>query len=149
MKKLIIPMSIALLATSLFSKEEVNVYTYHNHAPFIVDKNKGMTYDLVDKLNKNSDGQYIFKVKVIPRSRLNYILKPWINKKCETKKCSNNWIVLWVNHKWGFGSDSLENFSWTPLLNDSNAIISSNENKIEYTKPEDLVGKKTSWYFWT
>jgi len=140
MKMLITAASIVFLSSSLFAKEQIDVYTYHNHAPFIVDKNKGLTYDLLSKLNQND--KYNFKLKVVPRSRLNYILKPWINKKCETKKCTNNWLVLWVNHKWGFGNDSLDNFSWTPLLQDSNAIISSSFNKFEYTKPTDLVGKK-------
>lgn len=142
MKKLIISLSVLFLGSSLLAKEQIDVYTYHNHAPFIVDNNKGLTHDLVNKLNANSNGDYTFKLKVVPRSRLNYILKPWISKKCETKKCASNWIVLWVNHKWGFGSDSLDNFSWTPLLQDSNAIISSGFKKFEYTKPEDLVGKK-------
>jgi len=139
MKKLIFTAVMIFLSLSLFAKEQINVYTYHNHAPFIINEKLGLTHELIKKLNQNDE--FDFKLKVIPRSRLNYILKPWISKKCETKRCANNWIVLWVNHKWGFGKDSLENFSWTPLLNDSNAIISSNTKKFEYTKPEDLIGK--------
>lgn len=141
MKKIIFT-SIVFIST-MFAQEKVTVYTYHDHAPFIVTKSEGLSYKLIDYLNNNSKGKFNFVLKKVPRSRLNYILKPWINKSCgDTKKCDPNWIVLWVNHKWGFGKDSLENFSWTPLLEDSNAIVSSQEKQIEYTKPEDLIGKK-------
>lgn len=140
MKKVLISSLAIFLLQNLYAKEDINVYTYHNHAPFILEDNKGLTYDLIKQLNKNSK-DFKFNLKVVPRSRLNYILKPWINKTCMKKKCKNNWIVLWVNHKWGFGKDSLENFSWTSLFKDSNAIISSNTNKIEYKNPSSLMGK--------
>ncbi len=130
-----------LFFSSLFAQQNVDVYTYHNHAPFITDKDKGLSYDLINYLNKQSD-QFTFNLKVVPRKRLNYYLKPWISKKCgNTKKCSTEWMVLWVNHKWGFGKDSLENFNWTPLFEDSNAIIYSTKNKIEYKNPNSLIGK--------
>ena len=141
MKKLVI---LLLLGFGiLFGAQEVNVYTYHNHAPFITDKKEGITYDLIQNLNDNAQGTYTFKLKILPRSRLNYTLKPWINKECGvSKECASNWIVLWVNPKWGFGKDSLTNFSWTPLFEDSNAIIYSKDNKINYTNPNSLIGKK-------
>ena len=130
-----------LFFSSLFAQQNVDVYTYHNHAPFITDKNQGLSYDLIDYLNGQSD-QFKFNLKVVPRKRLNYYLKPWISKKCgNTKKCSTEWMVLWVNHKWGFGKDSLENFNWTPLFEDSNAIISLNKNKVEYKDASSLIGK--------
>lgn len=141
MKKIIL--LIIGLSVFLLAQQKVLVYTYHVHAPFIINKTEGLTFKLIDYLNDNSDGKFEFVLKTVPRSRLNYILKPWINKNCgKTKKCNPNWLVLWVNPKWGFGKDSLSNFSWTPLLEDSNLIISSAEKKIEYTKPEDLIGKK-------
>lgn len=144
MKKIIFFILVFILSSSGFAKEKISVYTYHAHAPFITDKNSGLTFNLINFLNKNSNDKFEFILKTVPRSRLNYILKPWINKNCSNvnKKCNPNWLVLWVNHKWGFGQDALDNFSWTPLLEDSNAIISSKQKKIEYTKPEDLIGKK-------
>mgnify|MGYP005991382803 CR=1 FL=1 len=141
MKKIVL--SLILGFGFLFGTQEINVYTYHNHAPFITDKKVGLSYDLIDHLNKNANGKYIFILKVIPRNRLNYTLKPWINKKCGvTKKCASNWMVLWVNPKWGFGKDSMSNFSWTSLFEDSNIIISSKQNHIEYSSPHSLIGKK-------
>ncbi len=128
-----------------FTKEEFTVYTYHNHAPFITGKQEGMSYELIDLLNKNSNDDFLFKLKIVPRSRLNYILKPWKEKKCDnsiSKKCNKNWMVLWVNHKWGFGNDSLKNFAWVSLFKDSNVIISANKEALNYTNPKDLIGKK-------
>lgn len=140
MKKSLYVLFLIFISLNAYGKKDINVYTYHNHAPFIIDKNNGLTLKLIDYLNKNSE-EFNFKLKVVPRSRLNYILKPWINKTCNSYKCKDNWLVLWVNHKWGFGKKSLKDFSWTPLLKDSNAIVSSKFNKIEYTKPSDLIGK--------
>jgi len=140
-KKLVLTLLVGF--SFLFGTQEVTVYTYHNHAPFIIDKKEGLSHNLIKYLNQNTDGKYNFKLKVIPRNRLNYTLKPWINKQCGvTKECASNWMVLWVNPKWGFGQDSLTNFSWTNLFEDSNAIISSKNNKINYVNPSSLIGKK-------
>ena len=140
MKK-IISVLILLFLTNLMAQKEITVYSYHKHAPFIVDYNYGLTYEVIDYLNSKAKGKYLFKLKIVPRSRLNYILKPWIHKQClSTKECKKDWIVLWVNQKWGFGKDSKENFLWTPLLDDSNVIVSSSNSKIDYTSPESLIG---------
>ncbi len=141
MKKIVLSLLVGFVV--LFGAQEISVYTYHNHAPFIVGQKSGLSYNLIQYLNNNSNGDYTFKLKVLPRSRLNYILKPWINKECGvSKECDSNWLVLWVNQKWGFGKDSLTNFSWTSLFEDSNAIIYSKNRAIEYTSPKSLVGKK-------
>ena len=141
MKKIILVLC-TLLFTNLFAQKVITVYTYHKHAPFITAYNSGLTYDAIEFLNTNANGKYFFKLKTVPRSRLNYILKPWINKQCITsKECNKDWIILWVNQKWGFGKDSESNFLWTPLLDDSNVIVSSSESKIEYTSPTSLIGK--------
>ena len=141
MKKIVLSLLIGF--GTLFGTEEINVYTYHNHAPFIIKKTEGLSHDLIKHLNDNSNGEYIFKLKVVPRNRLNYTLKPWINKECGvTKECASNWLVLWVNHKWGFGQDSLTNFSWTNLFEDSNAIIYTKDKRIHYTNPNSLIGTK-------
>lgn len=142
MKKAIL-LVLFVFSLSLFAQEKFIIYTYHNHSPFINSQNSGLSYDVVRYLNTQAKGKYLFELKVIPRSRLNYILKPWINKDClKIRKCDANWMVLWVNQKWGFGQDSLSNFSWTALLQDSNVIISSSKADFYYTKPEDLIGKK-------
>jgi len=141
MKKIVLSLLVGF--GILLGAQEINVYTYHNHAPFITEKKAGLSYDLIQYLNNKSNGDYTFKLKVLPRSRLNYILKPWINKECGvTRECASNWVVLWVNPKWGFGKDSLANFSWTGLFEDSNAIIYSKNRKVDYTSPDSLVGKK-------
>jgi hypothetical protein len=108
-----------------------------------VDKNNGLSIELVNFLNKKAEGKFTFELKVVPRSRLNYILKPWIQDECnKSKACNNQWAVLWVNPKWGFGKKPLKTFAWTPLLDDSNVIISSKKAPFEYTKPQDLISKR-------
>lgn len=120
---------------------EITVYTYHNHPPFITGKNSGLTYDLVNILEKELPS-YDFKVKVVPRKRLNVMLKPWINKKCYDSGCDKNWMLPWVNQVWGFGKDSRTNFSWNALFEDANVIVSNINNKIDYKEPASLIGKK-------
>ncbi len=143
MKKTLLILAM-ILGLSAFAKDKIIVYTYHNHAPFITIKNHGLSFDLIQLLNEKTSEAYEFELKVVPRGRLNYILKPWIQGNCQkkTKKCNPNFMVLWVNHKWGFGKDALSNFTWIPLFEDSNVIVSSKSNKVEYQKPEDLIGKK-------
>lgn len=98
---------------------------------------------MITHLNEKANGKYTFKLKVLPRSRLNYVLKPWINKECGvTKECSSNWMLLWGNPKWGFGKDSKTNFAWKELFKDSNAIIFNKDSNINYTSPSSLIGKK-------
>jgi len=141
MKKLLL--ILLMVCSFAFGAENINVYTYHNHAPFIIDKNLGLSHKLVESLNKNSKGLYNFKLKIVPRNRLNYILKPWIQNKChKTNQCQSNWIVLWVNQKWGFGQDSSTTFSWTKLFKDSNSIIYKKSQNFNYQNPNSLIGKK-------
>jgi len=134
--------TLSLLGLICLNAKDITVYTYHNHAPFIAGKEMGLSHILVNYLNKSSD-TYNFKLKIVPRSRLNYYLKPWIQKKCEQiKKCDQDWMLLWVNHKWGFGKDSLSTFSWIKLFEDSNSIIYSKNKKIDYQNVNSLIGKK-------
>ncbi len=140
MGKITLLFLLVFFSSFLVAKQEIIVYTYHNHGPFIIE-NKGLSFDLINYLNQNQN-EYNFKLKIIPRKRLNYILEPWINKECvNEKKCHKDWMVLWVNHNWNFGEDSLKNFLWTPLLKDTNIIISSSKNKFEYINPYSLVNR--------
>lgn len=99
-----------------FSKPEIiNMYTYHNHPPFINDKNKGLTYELEKYLNVKSGGKYKFEVKILSRKRLDKNIKK-----------SGPWIVTWVHPVW-FGDTSKEKYNWINILNDAASIISRNE----------------------
>lgn len=141
MKKILL--FVLLIIFSTLNAKDIEVYTYHNHAPFVTSENEGLSYELIDFLNDNSNGKFNFKLKIIPRSRLNLYLKPWINGSCiKNKDCKTNWMLLWVNHEWGFGKDSLKNFSWIELFEDSNSIVSKKDSNFEYLNENSLIGKK-------
>mgnify|MGYP000500502038 CR=1 FL=1 len=141
MKKIVL--LLAAICISAFAAKNIEVYTYHNFAPFITGKNTGLSYDLVKQLNDNSKEDMTFTLKIMPRSEINVELKPWISKECRKgATCNKDWMLLWVNHKWGFGRNALKTFSWTPLFKDSNSIVSSKETKFEYNKPQSVFGKK-------
>lgn len=83
MKKMMIVL-IILFSTKLFAKETVIVYSYHKVSPIIINK--------LDRLSID----YNFILKVIPKNRLDYILRPWKQNDCKDyiKRCYPNWIVL-------------------------------------------------------
>ena len=120
--------------------ENIILYSYHNHPPFVTAKGSGLTYDLADKLNILAEGKYHFQVKIVPRSRLNYFINDWINGKCPNSQCDNNWMVSWVNPKWGFIRGERDNYLWYPLFKDSNVIVSSSDSDFDYTGPDSLKG---------
>ena len=119
----------------------VTVYTYHNHPPFITDEGQGLTYDLVDRLNAIGVDGMQFEVQVVPRSRLNMLLASWVSGECRETRCDDNWIVPWVNPKWGFGAEPQINFGWVRQLQDANEIISRSDAPVDYREPDSLTGK--------
>lgn len=121
--------------------ETVTVYSYHNHPPFVTGPDSGYTFDLVQQLNRKADGKVRFKVSIVPRSRLNHYLKAWISGKCPDAGCKQNWMVPWVNPKWGFVKGGRDNYLWQELFTDSNVIVSRSEDAFEYTGPESLKGR--------
>lgn len=138
--------SLIIIITSsaqlLAAPETINVYSYHLHPPFITSPEHGLSHDVIQLLNNKADGQYQFKLQMVPRRRLNLILSDWTSGQCvaEDNQCNKNWMVLWVNPKWGFGQQATTTFQWKFLLEDSNSIISLQDHPIEYQGPESLLG---------
>jgi len=119
--------------------ETITIYSYHNHPPFVTGKSTGLTFDLADALQK-APGNYKFEVRLVPRARLNALLKNWIEGRCEDGSCDKNWLVPWVNPKWGFIKGPVDNYIWHELFDDSNSIVSHSDNPIDYKSPESLKG---------
>lgn len=120
--------------------ETINIYSYHNHPPFVTGKEQGWTYQLAKSLNQIAGNKVHFKVQIVPRSRLNHYLKGWIQGECPAEQCRQDWIVPWVNPKWGFIKGERNNYSWLELFEDSNAILTLKDNPIRYNGPESLKG---------
>ncbi len=119
--------------------KEISLYSYHLKAPFItdLDNKKGLTYELAKYLSTKING-YTFKVKYIPRKRLD--------------KHLSDKIVLWVNPIW-FKDKKQTKYLWSiNLLEDEDLIISRRNKKLEFTKVDDLIGKlliiPRGFYYW-
>ncbi|WP_415403841.1 hypothetical protein [Tateyamaria sp. SN3-11] len=111
--------------------EDVSVWVYHNFPPYIVDasEQRGLSYDLARMLTEMSDGQYDFRVVMLPRQRLNQRLSS-----------GEPGIVLWANPAW-FADMDRTRFRWTtPILGDTNVVISPKADAFEYDGPQSLSG---------
>ncbi len=112
-------------------QQTIPFLTYHIGEPFIVntDARLGLTYELADVLSKRSDGRYKFEVTQLPRLELN-------NRLRQDPKV----VIPWVNPTW-FGDTNQTKYFWTKgYMEDSNSIISSPTDPIEYTGPSSLKG---------
>lgn len=139
--KIIACLLLLLTSVAASATTTVTVYTYHNHPPFVTGDDQGLTYDLVDRFNAIVGDEVQFEVQVIPRSRLNMLLAKWVSGECRETRCDDNWVVPWVNPKWGFGAEPRINFGWVRQLQDANQIVSRSEAPVDYSGPESLTGK--------
>lgn len=118
---------IANVATSA---EQIFLYTYHTHPPFIISAKRGLSYDLAHYLTEKSHGRYTFTVKAMSKPRVEKYLTQ-----------GQNGVIPWVNPVW-FKDVKEEKYMWTKggLMEDGNAIISHQDKKIIYDGPESLKG---------
>lgn len=109
---------------------KIPIYTYHTHAPFIIAAGKGLSYDLAEYLNTDSEGIYYFEVIPMSRARVDKMLVQ-----------EETGIIPWVNSAW-FNDTDKTKYMWTDtvLLEDGNAVVSSKKSQIEYYGPESVRG---------
>ena len=112
------------------SPQDIPVYTYHTHPPFIIETDRGLSYDLAAYLSGKSNGRFRFFVKPMSRPRVNKMI-------AESKKG----IVPWVNPAW-FKDKQEKKYMWSKgsLMEDGNALISHQKRKIVYHGPQSLDG---------
>lgn len=125
-----LPSNVFAAADSKIKPEEIPLYTYHTHPPFILQEDKGLSFDLAAYFTQKSAGQFRFVVKSMSRPR--------VNKMIEEKKRG---IVPWVNPVW-FKDKAETRLMWTrgALMEDGNAIISHQNLKLVYNGPNSLDG---------
>lgn len=100
-------------------KQEIVVWNYYLSPPFYISKNNGLAYDFVSLLNEKFKDKYVFKLRNLPRIRLNRELN-----------LKENGILLFVNWKW-MGKGSKKSYYWTEkILKDKNIIISHINNQL-------------------
>ncbi|HYD61336.1 MAG TPA: transporter substrate-binding domain-containing protein [Noviherbaspirillum sp.] len=124
--------SAASLVVLPAGAETVSIYTYHNHPPFIIDGEKELSHEFIGFLNRKSKGNPTFRIKIVPRARLDKIIAT----------PEFNGAVVWVNPAW-FRDKDRTTYLWsTRILDDANVILSNMSNKLEYTEPSSLKGKR-------
>ena len=112
--------------------ETVRVMTYTSYAPFIIDakRHRGLAYMVADILTQRSHGRYQFEVEVIPRKRLDVLLKD-----------GENVVIPFVDPIF-FGDVKMTTYLWTSSLFADRQIMVFNPNRpLTFTGPDSLVGK--------
>lgn len=125
---------LSCLPASLFASppEIIPLYTYHTHPPFILDKQKGLSYDLADLFSLHSEKQYRFEVRPMSRPRINKILAE-----------SRRGVIPWVNPIWFKDKDEIH-YLWNRfnLFSDSNSVISHQLDPINYNGSTSIHGRR-------
>jgi len=112
------------------TKTPVHVWSYYESLPFKTDSTgAGLSQDLVELLNQQSNSPYDFQLEIIPRIRLDYYLQQ-----------KHPGMVIFVNWKW-MGDSTKQKYLWShALMKDRNEVVSSTDNPIQYQGPSSLKG---------
>jgi len=112
------------------SAELITLLTYHKVPPFITGNQTGLTYDLADFLTRKSGKRFVFQVQVLPRKRLDMLLK------------QDDIMVPWVTPIW-FSTVAIKKFKWSnPVMQDGSIYIWKSDHDRSFLKPEDLKGHR-------
>lgn len=120
--------SNTLSAQSGATKEQVNIYFYHDKPPLVVDKEKGLGqyFEIVNCLNSHS-ADYHFKPAYVPKPRIEHMIS--IN--------SFNALVIGVHPNW-FKDRQREKYLW------SSAVLTDQDEFVSLTsKPFDFINKNS------
>ncbi|MGK0288944.1 MAG: polar amino acid transport system substrate-binding protein [bacterium] len=114
----------------LSAKEKITAWFYYQTAPFHIKANQGFSYDFGKLLNKlTKDSPYSFSVEMIPRKRLNKILKK-----------QQQGVVLFVQPQW-MGDPERKKYLWTnSFMKGRNEVLSHYKRPIYYKSPSSLYG---------
>lgn len=122
----------------------IKLYTYHFMPPFIIQSDTGVagaTNELVDILNEQAAGGFLFKLTELPRPRLNQELGNYIRGECATQKCEDNWVLPWVNPSWGFTPEGQTPYALFEQFDDANSVYSHIDSPFEYEGVDSAAGK--------
>ncbi|MBY0240488.1 MAG: ABC transporter substrate-binding protein [Burkholderiaceae bacterium] len=124
-----------LLATTFqagASELEVPLVNYYNYVPFSMpDERSDLTRELAQLLTKNSGGRYRFVPQLLPKGRLDNMLR------------KENWqgLVVWLNPQF-VNDEAKTRYLWSePLMWESDLVVSHVEAPIDFNGIESLQGK--------
>lgn len=135
---------LIFLTAQALASPPVTLYVSHNQPPFVIDQDQqlGLSYELAALLNRQQPETTRFHVQVYPRARLNQTLQPWISADCRQPgpDCPSDWVVLWMNPQWGFGTEAEQRYLQVPLFEDADLILSPAAAPVVYQSPASLRG---------
>ena len=117
------------ISTQLSAKiKRVDIYTYHDMPPYVINLQKETGLDFVKLLNQ-MNSSYSFNLIFIPRKRLDYRLAQ--NKL--------DGIVIGVNPKW-FKDANQTHYSWSAsIMQDKDVFVSLSAKPVKVSKFSDLT----------
>lgn len=118
---------LTILSTAVNART-VQVLTYHNFPPFVVDEKtrQGLSFDIVDILNELKIPGIDFTLAIHPRARLNRELRR-----------QPEWLVLWANPAW-FKDRDMTTYAWSaPIFEDANVLVTRDPD-FDYSGPLSL-----------
>ena len=124
---------VFIIPFASIAKENVILAFYNDTPPWQVNYKglKGLTNELAIFLNSDKNSPYNFVPEFITRSRINIILA----------KDEESIVVAWVQPAF-FDDAKKNNYLWSePLLSDSQLILSSKKNPIQFNDISSLKGK--------
>ena len=123
---LVIPLRVSA------APEQITLFTYHTHPPFVTAPSQGLSYELATLMTRLSDGKYQFVVKPMSRRRVDKMLEE-----------QRRGIIPWVNPAW-FRDDHETSYLWSAkvLMVDGNALVSHQSRKIDYNLSASIAGLK-------
>ena len=113
--------------------ENVPFMVYNSYAPYVIDssKSQGVAYAVADLLSRQSNGRFTFTVTLMPRKRLDKLLETGATM-----------VVPFVSPQF-FADEAMGKFLWTtPLFIDQQLIVHGPANRVDYSGPHSLTGKR-------
>lgn len=115
------------------AQKVIPAYNTYQSVPFQVGGEGGLAADLVDYLNAQLKGKYVLKLEALPRERFNQAVL--------TQKGFDG-VALFLAPPF-VGDADKKKFRWSsPIMTDSNLIVSNPAKKVEYNGPDSLKGLK-------
>ncbi|RSZ56062.1 transporter substrate-binding domain-containing protein [Massilia atriviolacea] len=132
MKKLVLSLAVlcALLLSTGAPAQVVTVYTSASFAPLMLDDGRGMYPDLIAYLNQRKPGKLTFRLRYMPRKRLQVKLEDG----------SIDGIVIGMMPEW-FDDVEQKKYLWSaPFATDGYVLASLAAKPVSPDAPASLVG---------
>ena len=130
----------------VFATQQIRILHYDTTPPYDMNQRvfksdnfshiESLSKRLATRLTELAKGRYQFESELYPRKRIDLMLDHEAHKEL--------FVVAWVDPRF-FSDKEQTKYLWSyPLMLDAGHIVSRKDNKVEYTSPESLIGKRFS-----